>query len=97
MKNAMEAMPNGGMIYITVKQNAQMVDICFRDEGCGIPEDRVSKLGEPFYTTKDKGTGLGLMVSKKIIRDHQGSILIDSVINQGTTVHVNVPLSSLKQ
>nr|WP_276561855.1 PAS domain S-box protein [Brevibacillus halotolerans] len=97
MKNAMEAMPNGGMIYITVKQDAQMVDICFRDEGCGIPEDRVSKLGEPFYTTKDKGTGLGLMVSKKIIRDHQGSILIDSVINQGTTVHVNVPLSSLKQ
>nr|WP_239586172.1 PAS domain-containing sensor histidine kinase [Brevibacillus laterosporus] len=97
MKNAMEAMPNGGMIHITVKQEGLMVDICFRDEGCGIPEDRVSKLGEPFYTTKDKGTGLGLMVSKKIIRDHQGSILIDSVINQGTTVHVNVPLSSLKQ
>ncbi|QDX93364.1 PAS domain-containing sensor histidine kinase [Brevibacillus laterosporus] len=97
MKNAMEAMPNGGIIQITVKQEGQMVDICFRDEGCGIPKDRVSKLGEPFYTTKDKGTGLGLMVSKKIIRDHQGFLLIDSVINQGTTVHVNVPLSILKQ
>lgn len=64
------------------------------DQGEGIPEDRISKLGEPFYTTKEKETGLGLMVSCKIIKDHQGSIQLMGQVGQGTTVEIVLPVSS---
>ena len=63
------------------------------DNGPGIPNDLLSRLGEPFYTTKEKGTGLGLMVSYKIIEDHRGSINITSELNKGTTVDIILPVS----
>ncbi len=92
LKNAIEAMPNGGNIIIrteTVNQNS--VRLSFIDNGCGIPEELLPRLGEPFYTTKEKGTGLGLMVSYKIIRDHGGTINISSKVNEGTTVEITLP------
>ena len=92
LKNSIEAMPNGGIIDIKVKAiEKDKISICFIDQGTGIPEDRIPKLGEPFYTTKEKGTGLGLMTSYKIIENHDGRLKISSKINEGTTVEVILP------
>lgn len=93
LKNALEAMPAGGTIQVEVSSpDEEHIQLRFIDEGCGIPEDRLPKLGEPFYTTKEKGTGLGLMVSYKIIRNHHGSISIFSSLQVGTTVEIKLPL-----
>lgn len=93
IKNGIEAMPNGGEIVIEVKKTDQdNVLIRFIDQGCGIPAELIRKLGEPFYSTKEKGTGLGLMVSYKIIKEHHGSISIESEVYKGTTVNVMLPL-----
>ncbi|MBZ5753851.1 MULTISPECIES: ATP-binding protein [Metabacillus] len=92
LKNAIEAMPNGGTIDLKVKaKEKDKVSICIIDQGSGIPEDRIPTLSEPFYTTKEKGTGLGLMISYKIIESHDGEIKISSKINEGTTVEVILP------
>ncbi|WP_231638589.1 ATP-binding protein [Paenibacillus sp. JCM 10914] len=69
------------------------VVVQFQDNGAGIPESKLAKLGEPFYSTKDKGTGLGLMVSYKIIENHQGNIQFQSEEGQGTTVIITIPMS----
>lgn len=95
LKNAIDAMPNGGEIRIQVKRkDSHKLLIRFVDQGCGIPEERLTKLGEPFYTTKEKGTGLGLMISYKIIEDHAGSMIISSEVNKGTTVDIILPISN---
>ncbi len=95
IKNAIEVMPDGGKITVTCRkaENDQLL-IRIIDQGPGIPEDRLSRLGEPFYTTKEKGTGLGLMVSFKIIKDHNGTMHFSSSIGEGTTVDVLLPLPS---
>jgi PAS domain S-box-containing protein len=90
--NAMDAMPQGGQIYISIQLiNADQLLIRFQDQGHGIPEDIISKIGEPFFTTKDSGTGLGLMICHRIIEAHHGKILITSEVNIGTTVDILLP------
>ncbi|MDT8862344.1 ATP-binding protein [Alkalihalobacillus sp. MEB130] len=96
-KNAMEAMPNGGMIVTKLTMYEEYVSIEIIDEGSGIPEDLIPKLGEPFYTLKEKGTGLGLMVSKKIIESHQGTLQVESRINVGTTMKIELPVTFKKE
>ncbi|WP_176560250.1 PAS domain S-box protein [Brevibacillus dissolubilis] len=92
LKNSLEAMPTGGELHIHLQQKEPgHIQISFIDQGCGIPQERLPKLGEPFYTTKEKGTGLGLMVTYKIIRDHMGSIEFASEVEKGTTVDVVLP------
>jgi PAS domain S-box-containing protein len=92
IKNAIEAMPNGGKLVIQVKNiNKEELFIYFIDQGSGIPNHILSKLGQPFYTTKEKGTGLGFMISKRIIENHKGSVAISSVENKGTTIVVRLP------
>ena len=91
IKNAIEAMPEGGNITISVKEKQEKVQIIFKDEGIGIPEVDIQKIGDPFYTTKENGNGLGLMVSFKIIQNHNGTIHIDSEENNGTTCTVTLP------
>lgn len=95
LKNGMEAMPNGGNIHIKLKHDEQSkrVRIEIRDEGIGIPEEMMPKLGEPFFTNKESGTGLGLMVSQRIIQSHKGMMDIKSVMNKGTTVIIELPAS----
>lgn len=93
VKNAVEAMPNGGVLKIhLLKGESESIQIRFVDEGCGISEERMEHIGEPFFSTKEKGTGLGLMISKKIVEEHGGTISIESKINQGTTVEINLPI-----
>ncbi|WP_051556438.1 ATP-binding protein [Alkalihalobacterium bogoriense] len=93
LKNAMEAMESGGRVQVILKQptNGQ-VSIRVVDNGIGIDESKLKKLGEPFFTTKEQGTGLGLMISHKIIEFHKGSITFDSKVGKGTTVDVRLPL-----
>ncbi|MGG7620424.1 ATP-binding protein [Bacillus coreaensis] len=95
LKNATEAMPNGGTIELKVKKDkAKGVLIQIADQGVGIPKERIPTLGEPFYTTKEKGTGLGLMTCYKIIDNHKGQLQIESEVNQGTTVQIFLPSAS---
>lgn len=92
LKNAMEAMPNGGKIYVELEVfDENEVCVFIRDEGCGIPQAQLHRIGDPFYSTKEEGTGLGLMVSHKIIENHGGYITLDSEIGKGTAVGVVLP------
>lgn len=94
IKNAIESMPTGGSITINVKvSDDKRMNISIQDEGCGIAKDDIPNLGEPFYTTKTEGTGLGLMVSSQIIQDHHGEIVIESSLDNGTKVNVTIPIS----
>ncbi|WP_202077311.1 PAS domain-containing sensor histidine kinase [Caldalkalibacillus salinus] len=92
LKNATEAMPQGGSIHIKMTHpHTDWVQISFIDSGIGIPPERIKRLGEPYYTTKEKGTGLGLMVSYKIIKNHQGTINVESELNKGTKFDIHLP------
>ncbi|GAE35490.1 sensor histidine kinase [Halalkalibacter akibai JCM 9157] len=93
VKNAIEIMPDGGNVWITVRQEETLVKTIIRDEGKGIPKERLVRLGEPFYTTKEKGTGLGLMVSRKIIEEHRGTLSFASTVNIGTEVTMILPIN----
>jgi len=95
LKNAMEAMPYGGNIHIVADIESSEQLIRFIDNGKGIPEDVLHKIGQPFYTTKESGNGLGIMVTKKIIDSHKGCIQFTSVIGSGTTVDIRFPLLKL--
>lgn len=96
IKNAIEAMPQGGLILIRLTSvENKAIQIQINDQGCGVSEERLGQLGMPFYSTKEKGTGLGLMISKKIIRDHNGSLTITSRLNEGTTVEVLLPIDPM--
>jgi two-component system, sporulation sensor kinase E len=93
IKNAIEVMPEGGnILIITNKRGENQIHISVQDEGMGIPKEIIKKLGEPFYTTKERGTGLGLMVSYKIIEEHRGTIEIESEEGKGTIFHITLPL-----
>ncbi|KQL49454.1 hypothetical protein AN963_06810 [Brevibacillus choshinensis] len=97
LSNSIEAMPNGGMIQVSVlPEGHDKVMIRIVDEGCGMSEERLKRLGEPFYSTKEKGTGLGLMISYKIMEYHQGYIHFSSEPQQGTTVEVVFPLDKVR-
>lgn len=85
IKNSIESMPAGGKIDIAIQAEKDYIEIVIKDEGEGIPEDILKRIGEPFLTTKEKGTGLGLMISYKIIEDHQGTVKVKSKIGEGTT------------
>lgn len=92
LKNSIEAMPNGGCIDVKVKKKEEgKISIQIIDQGIGIPEERLPTLGEPFYTTKEKGTGLGLMTCYKIIEGHYGILTIHSILNEGTTIEIILP------
>lgn len=93
IKNAIEVMPTGGVIKVTIrKEGTRFVKVSIRDEGAGIPKEKMEKLGQPFYTTKERGTGLGLMISFKIIKEHGGKIEVESELGKGTVFHVVLPI-----
>jgi signal transduction histidine kinase len=93
--NAAEATPDGGRITISASKltSAESIEIRVSDTGCGIPPDILPHVFEPFFTTKPgRGTGLGLSISSTYVRRNKGEIRIDSVLNQGTTVTIKLPL-----
>jgi len=91
VKNSIEAMPRGGEVLIKSELVTDDVKITVSDTGYGIPPETLAKIGQPFYTTKEKGTGLGLAVSYNIIDTHHGKMTIDSKPHQGTTFTITFP------
>ncbi|RAR44138.1 PAS domain-containing sensor histidine kinase [Paenibacillus sp. MDMC362] len=91
LKNAMEAMNQGGTITLDILHNAQEVQIIVQDEGIGMTQEQIQSLGQPFVTTKDTGTGLGLMITKNIIHNHGGTMNVESVPDHGTTFTIHLP------
>ncbi|ASB89793.1 ATP-binding protein [Bacillus sonorensis] len=94
IKNGIEAMPDGGKITISSEQEGDFVKISIKDEGGGISQDDLDKLGEPFFSTKKEGTGLGLTVCLNIIGAHNGEMKIDSKLGEGSTFHILLPLDN---
>lgn len=89
--NSIQAMESGGNLFICVKKVANGFEFIFRDTGHGISKENQKKLFDLFFTTKQNGTGIGLSMSNKIIKDHNGSVLIDSEEGIGTTVTIFLP------
>jgi signal transduction histidine kinase len=82
--NALQATPPGGHVWIEVSGDDRRAEIRVRDTGCGIPADRVQAIFEDFVTTKRRGLGLGLAISRKIVEQLGGSITVDSVVGEGS-------------
>ncbi|MED1862515.1 ATP-binding protein [Fictibacillus nanhaiensis] len=94
IKNAMEALPDGGVISLSAAPVDGHVVLSVKDNGVGMTDEQQKRIGEPFYTTKCNGTGLGLMVCFKIIQNHGGTILVDSKLNEGTSFQITLPVHS---
>jgi len=90
--NAMQAMPEGGEISIKTKPNDNGVTIFFEDDGEGISDDAFEKIWTPFYTTKEKGTGLGLGMVKNIIGAHGGEVYVENRPQRGARVGITLPI-----
>jgi two-component system sporulation sensor kinase A len=96
LKNAIEAMANGGIITIELKKHGMnQVKMLFKDTGCGMPPHVLKRIGEPFFTTKESGTGLGIMNSKQIIENHHGTVHFWSD-EKGTLIEVILPINGQK-
>ena len=91
-KNAMQAMTRGGVLTLRTDVSAEAVCLKVSDTGSGIPPEVLTRIFEPFYTTKKKGTGLGLMIVQRIVREHGGRIEIESQVGRGTTFRIWLPL-----
>jgi PAS domain S-box-containing protein len=92
VKNATAAMPTGGKLTIKTESKDNEVYISVRDTGLGIPEENLSKIFEPYFTTKATGSGLGLTLVFKIIREHQGEISVKSREGEGTCFTISLPI-----
>lgn len=94
--NAIDAMPQEGNLWITTHlKDESAVELVIRDDGIGIPAEHLPHIFEPFYTTKESGgSGLGLAISESIVERHGGSIEVDSVVGQGTTFKIVLPMDS---
>lgn len=85
IKNALQAMTRGGVLTLATGRTADEIWVSVNDTGSGIPADQIKNIFEPFYTTKKKGSGLGLMIVQRIIRDHAGRVELESHLERGTT------------
>ncbi|HEX4951093.1 MAG TPA: ATP-binding protein, partial [Blastocatellia bacterium] len=97
--NARDAMPHGGQLEISVGADEHAAIITFRDTGVGISPENLTKIYDPFFTTKQigQGTGLGLAVSFGIVQDHGGRLHVESQPGQGTVFYLSLPLASARQ
>lgn len=91
VKNAIDAVEKNSTVYITSQLKNKYIYIDIIDEGPGIPEDMISKLRKPFYTTKEEGTGLGLMMTQRIIDEHKGRLDIFQNKEKGSTFRIILP------
>jgi signal transduction histidine kinase len=90
--NAIDAMPQGGVLTVRSRVSGDDIVIQFEDSGVGIPPEDLIKIFDPFYTTKEKGTGLGLAVSYNIVKKMNGTLTVESEVGQGTTFTVSLPV-----
>jgi len=92
IKNAMHAMTRGGTLTLATGVTGESVWVGVSDTGGGIPQEKINQIFQPFFTTKKKGSGLGLMIVQRIIREHGGRIEVESRMGQGTTFRIWLPL-----
>jgi len=92
--NALQAMPNGGKLCARIGKQNGLVEVSISDTGVGISEESLSKIFEPYFSTKQTGFGLGLAVTKTIVEEHQGSITVASTPGAGTTFTVKLPAAT---
>jgi signal transduction histidine kinase len=92
IQNAMAAMPDGGVLTLVAEQTDDEVRISVADTGTGIPEELLTKIFEPYFTTKKSGTGLGLTITFKIVKEHSGDISLESKEGSGSTFTIHLPV-----
>ncbi len=92
IKNALQAMTRDGVLTLETGRTSESVWVSISDSGTGIPAEQLKRIFEPFYTTKKKGSGLGLMIVQRIVRDHGGRVDLESHVDQGTTFRISLPL-----
>lgn len=92
LKNGIESMPNNRNLQINQTYYKNIIQMSIRDEGTGMTQEQINRLGEPYFTTKEKGTGLGLMVSYSIIKAMGGTILVTSEQGKGTCFSIRLPI-----
>jgi two-component system, sporulation sensor kinase E len=95
-KNAVQAMTTGGTLTLQTGETSDGVWVSVADSGGGIPQEQINRIFEPFYTTKKKGSGLGLMIVQRIVRAHNGRIELESNVGRGTTFRIWLPLHERK-
>ena len=91
MKNSMQAMSTGGELMIKTGEAGDGIWVSLTDTGCGIPQEQIKQIFEPYYTTKEKGSGLGLMIVQRIVRDHDGRLELTSHGSKGATFRIWLP------
>ena len=91
IRNAMQAMTRGGTLTVAAGEHSDGLWFSVADTGAGIPQETMTHLFKPFYTTKKKGTGLGLMIIQRIVHAHHGRIDVESQVGRGTRFHVWIP------
>lgn len=96
VKNAMQAMTRGGTLTLATGEGSDGVWVSVSDTGCGIADEHLKRIFEPFYTTKKKGSGLGLMIAQRVVRAHNGRIELDSRAGRGTIFRIWLPLHERK-
>jgi two-component system, sporulation sensor kinase E len=92
IKNALQAMRTGGMLRVRTEANAEQVSVSFIDTGHGISPEQIGRIFEAYYTTKTEGSGLGLMIVQRIVREHGGTIEVESDVKRGTTFRIRLPI-----
>jgi len=90
--NALQAMPDGGVLTIGCQVIPGWLELSVSDTGVGIPPDQFDRIFQPFFTTKAHGIGLGLPITRRLIQDHHGQLLVESQFGYGTTITVRLPL-----
>jgi signal transduction histidine kinase len=93
VQNALEAVPSGGHVRVACAREAGLLSVVLKDDGPGIPAGVLARLGEPFFTTRAQGTGLGLHLSRQLVQAAGGSVRVESQEGAGTTVTVELPLA----
>jgi len=91
MTNARDAMSTGGVLSIKVRNLGESLELAISDTGCGITPELISRIQEPFFTTKPNGNGLGLSICRSIIRNVGGRMEIESRVGAGTQITVSLP------
>lgn len=92
LKNAISAMPEGGILRVGTSQRGNDLRLKVSDTGVGIPDENMEKIFEPYFTTKDFGSGLGLTLVYKIVKEHMGDIEVNSKVGEGTTITLSFPI-----
>lgn len=97
VQNAIAAMAGGGRLAITTRLDGDYVSLRIADNGCGIDQEHLSKIFEPYFTTKSTGTGLGLTVVYKVVKEHDGDIQVHSELGKGTEFTIKLPVPKMQR